>query len=350
MSARNGMSLAMGTYNGANYIGDQLDSLAKQTVPPAELVITDDGSTDGTLDVVAQFAKKSPFPVRFEKNIERLGYRKNFMQAANMCTGTLIGFCDQDDIWFPNKIVSCLAAFDNPDTLLTYHNATVTSVKLSPIGTLEAHAAPKKVNPAQSMDPWSYGLGFTLVFRRSLMDYESFWPKSIDYNAPQHHEAHDQWFFFLASTLGSINYIAEPLALYRQHDTNACGWNGSSSLNRSLQNLAKTSVTDIKTRQDVAIARATILEALGKSLNGDMNLRATRAANGYRLMAARYAARHALYMANNPISKIGMLAAFAGRGGYLAKNRWGVGPQALVRDIVRGILMPQKSAANDKPT
>ena len=97
------VSIAMATYNGSRFIDEQLQSLNRQTVIPAELVITDDCSTDGTMDIVQQFARSARFPVRFERNSERLGYRANFMRAAQLCVSDVISFCDQDDIWDKRK-------------------------------------------------------------------------------------------------------------------------------------------------------------------------------------------------------------------------------------------------------
>lgn len=101
----------------------QLESLAAQTYLPAELVITDDRSDDGTPSIVAEFATTSLFPVHFHPNENRLGYRRNFMRAASLCTSELIAFCDQDDTWYANKLESSVARFDEKEVLLTYHNA-----------------------------------------------------------------------------------------------------------------------------------------------------------------------------------------------------------------------------------
>ncbi|MGI4744834.1 MAG: glycosyltransferase, partial [Janthinobacterium lividum] len=86
------ISIAMATYNGARYLRQQLDSLARQTYLPAELVVTDDMSTDGTEAVVMEFAATAPFPVRFFRNEQRLGYRHNFTRAVSYCTSDLIAF------------------------------------------------------------------------------------------------------------------------------------------------------------------------------------------------------------------------------------------------------------------
>ncbi len=165
------LSVCMATYNGGKFIRQQLDSLAKQTVLPDELVITDDNSTDDTLAIVADFAAGAPFPVHVEKNGKQLGYRANFMKAASLCKGDLISFCDQDDVWLPQKLEKCRAAFANEDVLLVYHNAMVVDENLHPKGLMDRLAAPQFLNPPQSLDPMWFGLGFTLVFRRNLLTF-----------------------------------------------------------------------------------------------------------------------------------------------------------------------------------
>ena len=98
------ISIALATYNGSRYIREQLDSIALQTRLPDELIISDDASTDDTLDIARDFARHVPFPVKIYKNQERLGSTRNFEIAILYCSGNLISLCDQDDIWYPNKL------------------------------------------------------------------------------------------------------------------------------------------------------------------------------------------------------------------------------------------------------
>src|SRR4051812_16300560 len=99
-----GISIALATYNGEKYLSAQLESLALQTRLPAELVVCDDCSTDRTIDIIDEFIARAPFPVRVARNESRLGFVNNFMRAAQGCRADLIAFCDQDDIWEPNKL------------------------------------------------------------------------------------------------------------------------------------------------------------------------------------------------------------------------------------------------------
>ncbi len=108
------VSIAMATYNGAKYISYQLETLARQSFLPAELVVTDDGSSDETLNILDTFSTAAPFPVRVFRNATRLGYEENFLKAASLCTGDLIAFCDQDDLWMEQKLSLCSKYFAEP--------------------------------------------------------------------------------------------------------------------------------------------------------------------------------------------------------------------------------------------
>jgi glycosyltransferase involved in cell wall biosynthesis len=94
----------MCTYNGERYLREQLESIAGQTLLPGELVICDDGSVDTTRDIVADFCRIAPLKVKFIINSINLGSTKNFEKAINACSGEFIALCDQDDVWYPNKI------------------------------------------------------------------------------------------------------------------------------------------------------------------------------------------------------------------------------------------------------
>lgn len=91
------LSIALASYNGKSYIREQLDSIARQTRLPDELIISDDASADSTEDIVFGFAQNAPFPVRFQRNNVRFGSTRNFGSAIRACNGDIIFLCDQDD-------------------------------------------------------------------------------------------------------------------------------------------------------------------------------------------------------------------------------------------------------------
>ncbi len=107
------LSIALASYNGESYIREQLDSIARQTRLPDELIIPDDASADSTEDIVFGFAQNAPFPVRFQRNNVRFGSTRNFESAIRACNGDIIFLCDQDDAWYPNKITVIEERFNN---------------------------------------------------------------------------------------------------------------------------------------------------------------------------------------------------------------------------------------------
>lgn len=223
------ISVAMATLNGAAFIGEQLKSIARQTRLPRELVICDDGSTDGTIAIIEKFASTAPFPVRLIQNPERLGYRRNFLKAAGLCTGELISFCDQDDIWKRHRLRRMSRAFKNPDVLLAFHNATVVDRRRAPVGQTFKRKSEKAYAPLE-MPPWTIVPGFSQVFRRSLLSYKDLYEHSVDIYCAEERMPHDQWFLFLASVFGTVVYVPDRLALYRQHGRNSSGWLPSAPL------------------------------------------------------------------------------------------------------------------------
>ena len=98
------ISIAMATYNGAAYLQEQLDSFLAQTRLPDEVVITDDCSTDETLEIIKGFEESAPFNVHWEQNEHNLGYTGNFNKALIKTTGDLVFLSDQDDVWFRDKL------------------------------------------------------------------------------------------------------------------------------------------------------------------------------------------------------------------------------------------------------
>lgn len=100
------VSIAMGTFNAERYLPDLLESLTRQWLQPAELVVCDDGSTDGTLLLLDEFSRNCQYPVRIFKNPATLRPTKNFEKAISLCQGEFIALCDQDDIWYPEKLAT----------------------------------------------------------------------------------------------------------------------------------------------------------------------------------------------------------------------------------------------------
>lgn len=100
------IAVALATYNGARFIEEQLDSILQQTIKPDEVLISDDGSSDNTVEIVKEYIKIHNLEKKWilHQNEINKGYAKNFMDAAMMARGDIIFFCDQDDIWIEDRI------------------------------------------------------------------------------------------------------------------------------------------------------------------------------------------------------------------------------------------------------
>lgn len=100
------VTVVMCTYNGERYVEEQLRTILAQTLPPAEVVVSDDGSTDKALHIVESVAQTCDIPVRVHRNADRLGYAENFLQACGHVRTRYIAFSDQDDEWAPTKLAT----------------------------------------------------------------------------------------------------------------------------------------------------------------------------------------------------------------------------------------------------
>ena len=349
------VSVALATYNGSKHLDPLLDSLSRQEVKPDELVVCDDDSADCSVQLVEDFARAAPFPVRISRNRERLGYRANFLKAAAACRSELIAFCDQDDVWEPQKLALCVAPFADPQVLLVYHDAlAVTSDGQQPIGPLHQLPAPP-VTEFLTMHPMDYALGFTQVFQRSLLGLSDFWSLSLDHKEVLHQErmAHDQWFFFLASAFGRIARIDERLVRYRQHESNSYGWSTGSRVERiiwCLRPSLRGRVEEYRALEAAANRRASILDEIGeKSTVGAWRLRAILAAEKYRDLARLYGGRRRLYESIDPRERIAAFCNILTNRGYRPKRDWGLGRRAMVSDLCLGLPAGYRLSAKRRP-
>jgi glycosyltransferase involved in cell wall biosynthesis len=216
------VSVALATYNGSKYVEEQLRSISGQTTLPAEVVVSDDGSTDDTIAIITRFAETSPFQIRVLPEHERLGFSDNFFHAASACVNDFVAFCDQDDVWHPEKLEHGIAAFANDNVMLSMHTLTKTDGLLNPIGLHRQGITKSAIIPALELDPFGTGWGNSMIFRKSLLDVYAVKgrPKQPSGDRPL---SHDTWIYTLAAALGAVAHIDTPLLFYRQHDLNTMG-------------------------------------------------------------------------------------------------------------------------------
>lgn len=211
------ISIALCTYNGENYLTEQLDSIKSQTTPADEIILCDDNSDDQTLSIANAF-KNQGLPIKIHKNNQTLGFIENFSQAIHRCTGDIIFLCDQDDIWHPEKISHMIIAFEkSADTLLIFSNGDLVSSTAQPLNCSLWEALPTfpVSNPTfHNLLNNDWITGAACAFRKDLVKYALPFPP---------YWVHDAWLGLIASAYGKVQSIPDMLIAYRQHENNQIG-------------------------------------------------------------------------------------------------------------------------------
>lgn len=206
------ISIALATYNGEKYLKEQLDSIYAQTYKNIEVVVTDDCSTDKTVDILGQYSKSHG--LRYFVNEQNLGFVKNFEKTLSLCWGEYIALADQDDIWEKNKIQ--ILSNQIGDALLIHSDASLIDEDGKLINTSYAQSSHKVFRK----DIIGYFFnndvtGCTMMFSSKLI--------SIILPMPENIISHDWWIAIKAKQRGKITYFPEPLIRYRQHQNNQIG-------------------------------------------------------------------------------------------------------------------------------
>lgn len=205
------ISIALATYNGANYLEQQLASFVAQSRRPDELVITDDCSTDNTLEIIRRFAAEAPFPVVWAKNEANLGYGANFNAALMKTTGEFVFLSDQDDVWFPEKISRMVSiAEQDPSALVLINNAMLTDKSLHETGL----TALNQIRSSGFGDGY-FVMGCCAAVRREWLNVCL--PVPVG-------RTHDSWIVGIAGEIGRKRIVPDVLQYYRRHDRNESRW------------------------------------------------------------------------------------------------------------------------------
>jgi len=200
---------------------EQLDSFARQTRLPDELVVNDDCSTDDTVEIVRAFATQSPFPVRLYINSCNVGMASNFALAIARCTGDIIFPSDCDDVWLPHKLAKVESEFSPKEVGIVLSNSALVDEHLRPLGrTLMKSSRLRSMRGRATtrIDPPNFpGLppfaGHAMAFRADCRP----WILPIP-NAPAFSRGGwDTWIGCIVAAQASMVLIGEPLILYRQH-------------------------------------------------------------------------------------------------------------------------------------
>lgn len=319
------VSVAMATFNGARFLPDQLLSLERQEVTPYELVVRDDGSEDESVTIVNEFSRTAPFPVRVHRNEQRRGFADTFISASAACTGDAVAFCDQDDVWLPQKLARCAAALQRDDVLLAMHTSLLVDESLGRSGKAFPEVRADRTEPPLGGDPWLAVRGMSMVFSSALT------PLAGGPRPRSHYSEtalnHDEWIYMLARALGSVAYIAEPLALYRIHGANVTGDRGG--VLRRVIETGSTGAAYYARRRDQARDLAELFRGVAEPWAEN----AGRAAASYDALAERLTRRLEVYGSGSRRTRLAALLRARRTGVYGDRSNGGFGARGLARDV-----------------
>ncbi|MEI6087674.1 MAG: glycosyltransferase family 2 protein [Bacteroidota bacterium] len=208
------ISVVLATYNGAPFLRMQMDSILAQSLPPMEIIVVDDGSTDSTISMLKEYASIYS-SIKIILNESNIGYIRNFEKGMLLATGNLIALSDQDDIWAPEKLERL---YENIGThLIIYSNS-----ELIDEHGLSLHKKMSDIKNQIGYDNClmytigAWAPGHTFLFRKELVERCIPFPAIV---------THDFWLGFVGTCYSPIKYLPESLVLYRQHSFNAIGAN-----------------------------------------------------------------------------------------------------------------------------
>jgi glycosyltransferase involved in cell wall biosynthesis len=218
------IDILLATYNGAVYLPAQLDSLLAQTHEDWRVIARDDGSSDQTLSVLEAYSRNHPGKFLILHDGGRVGAKASFSRLIAQSSAPYIAFCDQDDVWVPDKLEVLLDALRSEEIcvgsripLLAHSDLEVVDEKL------ELMNASFWVY--QGIDPSRDGLsrllvqnvvtGCALLCNRALANAALPIPESAF--------MHDYWLALMASAIGRIVPVPRALVKYRQHGRNTLG-------------------------------------------------------------------------------------------------------------------------------
>ncbi|MDP2187401.1 MAG: glycosyltransferase family 2 protein [Sphingobacteriaceae bacterium] len=201
------ISVCMPMYNGERYLEAQLLSILDQLDESDEIIISDDGSTDGSRACIEAMQDRR---IRIIQGPGAGNPSKNVLNALNAAEGNYIFLADQDDVWMPNKVSTVLEQLKSYD--LVVHNCTVTNEHLEVIAHsfFDLHGS----RPGFWQNWWrNHFLGCCMAFRREVLNKALPFPAAIP--------MHDSWLGLVATAWYRTTFIPETLLLYRRHGQNA---------------------------------------------------------------------------------------------------------------------------------
>jgi glycosyltransferase involved in cell wall biosynthesis len=204
------VSIVMAVYNGQRFLREQVESVLGELLAGDELIVVDDGSTDGSLD----FLKGIDSPaLRVCANPSNLGVIGSFERGLALAAHEFIFLCDQDDVWLPGKRAAFVAAFEQDPMV---------SVVISDAQVIDAQG--RVIAPSFMATRGGFAGGvFATVWRNRYLGCAMALRRPLLTAAlpiPRHVPMHDMWFGAMGRAIGTVVYLPTPLLQYRRHAGN----------------------------------------------------------------------------------------------------------------------------------
>lgn len=221
------ISVCMATFNGSKYIKEQIDSILSQLGPEDELIISDDASTDNTVDIISHYNDSRIKLIELKRDKTCMQtiqlVTTNFENALNYAKGDVIFLADQDDVWTENKISISLDYLINKGYDYIASDCYITDSNLNIIANTRFDGSITLNRWKSLFSPTPYQ-GSCAAFRRSVLQQALPFPKGL--------QSHDRWIGFIASFKFKYKIIPEKLIFYRRHNYNTSTTTGKSKSGR----------------------------------------------------------------------------------------------------------------------
>lgn len=332
------VTVALCTWNGEPWLSEFLASLVAQVRRPDELVVQDDASTDGTVDLIEAFAATAPFPVRLEVNPAQVGSTANFERALARSRGRIVALADQDDRWYPAKLDRLVQVLeDDPIVTLAFSDADLLGPDGRPTGQrlwasrgIDRYLRAHEVVPSEMFARRALSTGCTMVARRRAVDAAMPFPASLDH--PIAPLRHDRWLALVAAAVGTVQAVPEPLLGFRVHPDQQTGVLSPEELRRRRLAVARAAFGAPGADHDPAVEHLVRAGQLD-----DVAGRADALGDFEEADRLREVARHHRVRADTGTGvadRLRTVAAEVRRGGY---DRSLLGAGAAAADVVRAV-------------
>lgn len=219
------ISVCIATFNASKYIREQLISILDQLSMHDEVIISDDLSTDDTINIIEGINDQRLIVIKGEK---RLGVVKNFERALYEANGDFVFLSDQDDVWLSNKVAECIRQLESH--ILVVSDCIVVDENLNQLYNSFFLLRGSKKGLMHNLYKNSY-MGCCMAFRKSLLTYALPMPKGLS--------MHDIWLGMLAEVKGSVCFLPKQLILYRRHAKNTSHLDSNLTVLNMIRNRIK---------------------------------------------------------------------------------------------------------------